>query len=63
MAEGQRSEAAYQRVCAELGKVYGEMVAAQTASAEKDAIIADLRHQLVAAQDQLQQQAGEEGVT
>ncbi len=47
MAEGQRSEAAYQRVCAELGKVYGEMVAAQET-------IADLRRQLARQQEQLQ---------
>lgn len=52
-----RTEAAYQRVCAELGKVFGELATAQDQVAERDALIADLRVQLATAQDQLQKEA------
>jgi hypothetical protein len=52
------SEAAYRRVCAELGKVYGEMVAAQEMLNERDATIDELRRQLALEQDQLQHEKG-----
>lgn len=50
-----RSDAAYQRVCAELGKVYGEMVAAQEQAREHEQTIAELRRQLAPA-DEIQQE-------
>ena len=40
------SEAAYQRLSAELGRIYGEMVAAQEEAAERGRRIADLEARL-----------------
>lgn len=42
------------RLEAELGRIFGEMIAAQEAVLERDRIIADLRVQLAASQDELQ---------
>lgn len=52
-----RTEAAYQRVCSELGKVFGELATAQDQIAERDALIDDLRAQLARQQDQIQKEA------
>mgnify|MGYP001594512208 CR=1 FL=1 len=54
-----RSEAAWQRLVAELGRVFGEMVSAQDMVNERDAEIADLKRQLALEQDQLQKEADE----
>lgn len=51
MSDVQRTEAAYQRLAAEVGRLFGELVTAQET-------IADLRRQLAASQDQLQQKEG-----
>ena len=52
----ERSEAAWQRVCAELGKVYGEMVAAQEQASEHERTIEELQRQLAQQQDVIQQE-------
>jgi ABC-type Fe2+-enterobactin transport system substrate-binding protein len=51
-----RSEAAWNRVCAELGKVYGEMVAAQEQIREHERTIETLRRDLAKQQDALQKE-------
>lgn len=59
----ERTDADWQALTREVGRLFGDTLTYQRVLAERDAEIRDLRRQLAASQDQLQRPPNREGST